>query len=151
MTNKSNIEDKEVITFDEFRAWLAGLIRGKRGALPDLEDWKMIKMMIDKVEVEKEVVNVPQPYPVPNPIEPPYRPEPFQPYPQPRWIPAPDTGDPLYEMPFVWCTTELTDKTETRVSVGDGNTTVQLNQASNNLAGSLGEAIDAMIAANQTY
>ena len=39
------IEDRETISFDEFQMWLAGLIRGKQGAIPDLEDWRLIKKM----------------------------------------------------------------------------------------------------------
>jgi len=45
-----NVENKEEITFNEFRAWLTGVLRGKRGQLPDLNDWKQIKIMMDKVE-----------------------------------------------------------------------------------------------------
>lgn len=58
--------NKETITFGEFRSWLTGLILGKRGALPDLDDWKEIKKMMDKVE-EKGVEYVPLPYKEPNP------------------------------------------------------------------------------------
>lgn len=57
----SNItEQKEEITFNEFAAWLNGLIRGKGGALPDLDDWKQIKKMIEKVQPEKEYIAVPE-------------------------------------------------------------------------------------------
>ena len=55
------IEDKEKITLGEFKAWLAGLILGKNGAIPDLEDWKQIKVMLDKVEEKKEYVTLPSP------------------------------------------------------------------------------------------
>ena len=65
------IEDKEKITLSEFKAWLAGLILGKKGALPDLEDWKQIKVMLDKVEEEKEIVTVPS-SPIPYPVDPTY-------------------------------------------------------------------------------
>lgn len=41
---------KEKITVAEFKAWLEGLVFGKRGALPDLEDWKMIKQMVDRIK-----------------------------------------------------------------------------------------------------
>ncbi len=58
MTEKST-EVKEEITFNEFKAWLTGLIRGKRGQLPDLEDWKQIKVMVDKVEPEEETITLP--------------------------------------------------------------------------------------------
>lgn len=50
------IENQETITLGEFKAWLIGLIRGKNNTLPDLEDWKIIKTMLDKVVSEKEVV-----------------------------------------------------------------------------------------------
>ena len=58
-----NVETQETITFVEFRSWLAGLIRGKKGALPDLDDWRVIKEMIDKVTPEERVITVPtQPF-----------------------------------------------------------------------------------------
>jgi len=60
MTEKST-ESKEEISFNEFKAWLTGLIRGKRGQLPDLEDWKQIKVMMDKVEPEVETITLPAP------------------------------------------------------------------------------------------
>jgi len=44
-------EHKEQITFIEFRTWLSGLIKQKHGALPDLDDWKQIKVMLDIVDV----------------------------------------------------------------------------------------------------
>jgi hypothetical protein len=47
--NKEN-SGKQSITFKEFKAWINGLIVGKRGALPDLEDWKKIREMMDKVD-----------------------------------------------------------------------------------------------------
>jgi len=52
-----NLENAEKITYNELRAWMTGLIRGKRGAIPDLEDWKQIKIMMDKVQ--PEVVTIP--------------------------------------------------------------------------------------------
>ena len=61
MGDTADFESQETITFDEFRAWMTGLIQGKRGALPDIEDWKMIKKMMDKVVPEKEFINIPQP------------------------------------------------------------------------------------------
>ena len=52
-TFMSNItEQKEEITFAEFTAWLTGVIRGKGGELPDLDDWKQIKLMMQKVQPE---------------------------------------------------------------------------------------------------
>lgn len=60
--------EKETITFLEFKAWLTGLVIGKKGALPDLEDWKKIKKELDKVEPEKIIVPGPSNPPEPNPI-----------------------------------------------------------------------------------
>lgn len=49
-------ENQETITLNEFKAWLVGLIRGKNGALPDLDDWNVIKNMIDKIVPETTIV-----------------------------------------------------------------------------------------------
>ena len=58
------VEDKESISVSEFKAWLVGLIRGKSGQLPNIEDWKEIKKMLDKVE-EKSIFDTPIPnYPI---------------------------------------------------------------------------------------
>ena len=46
----------DTITFNEFRLWLTGLIQGKKGALPDIDDWKEIKKQLDRVVPDKEVV-----------------------------------------------------------------------------------------------
>lgn len=54
----------ETMTIREFKAWLTGLIVGKRGVLPDIEDWKQIKDKLDIVDTEKEVITIPQPYQV---------------------------------------------------------------------------------------
>lgn len=97
-----NVELKEDITFDEFKAWLTGLIRGKGGALPDLDDWRNIKEMIDKVVPEKEIVNIPIPAPAdPPPFSPPwpgYNPiwvtPDVNPNINPNW-PGPYVGDPI--------------------------------------------------------
>ena len=70
-----NVESKTTITFDEFRAWLTGLIRGKNGALPDLNDWKLIRMMMDKVVAEKEIITLPAPM----------QPEPWRPWDENPW------------------------------------------------------------------
>lgn len=51
MENTRENEEQETITFNEFKTWLLGLIQGKNGALPDLDDWKEIKLMLDKVHV----------------------------------------------------------------------------------------------------
>lgn len=98
------MNNKETITFDEFRAWLTGLIEGKRGALPDLDDWKKIKKMLDKVvpEKETEIVNIPTPFPMPAAPEP----KPWEPWTTPHfptWV-GPNTADPFPGMaPNVWC------------------------------------------------
>ena len=38
------------MTLDEFKTWLNKLIADKKGALPDLSDWKQIKENLDKVK-----------------------------------------------------------------------------------------------------
>jgi len=53
MDDLESFESKPTITFDEFKAWLSGLVVGKGGAVPDINDWKKIKKMMDKV-VEAE-------------------------------------------------------------------------------------------------
>jgi len=55
-----SIENCDEISFNEFRAWMIGLIRGKRGELPDIEDWKQIKTMMDKVKDGKGPMDFPQ-------------------------------------------------------------------------------------------
>jgi hypothetical protein len=42
---------KKAMTLDEFKAWLNKLIADKKGALPDLHDWKNIKENLDKVKI----------------------------------------------------------------------------------------------------
>lgn len=66
------VENKNSITLNEFKAWLVGLIRGKNGDLPNLEDWKEIKTMLDKVKAEKIIVKENDPFF-------PYVPQPYQP------------------------------------------------------------------------
>lgn len=61
------VEEKESISLKEFKAWLVGLVRGKGGALPDLNDWVKIKQMLDKVQ--EEVVYLPQELKPINPYE----------------------------------------------------------------------------------
>lgn len=87
--------DKETISFDEFRIWLTGLIQGKGGALPDLNDWKEIKRMLDKVVVEREIVTIPA-----NPQPPPFCPEPWRrgPMDPPPWGPRWEWDDPSREI-----------------------------------------------------
>lgn len=46
---KINLIKRQTITIDEFRTWLYQMIQDKKGALPDLDDWKMIKEQLDKV------------------------------------------------------------------------------------------------------
>lgn len=98
------MEEQETITYMEFRAWMVGLIRGKGGALPDMDDWVKIKEMMDKVVPEKETVTIPiprdtapyQPHPdlVPPMVNPWERPYP--------WCSEPYIGDvPPYDP--VWC------------------------------------------------
>lgn len=100
------IEKQEEISLAEFKAWLAGLIRGKRGALPDLEDWKAIKDTLDKVvpdtvdvptwtppTIVKEYIRDPSPTHAPEQI-------PYVPY-QPIWITEPNTWQP--QIGEVWC------------------------------------------------
>lgn len=90
--------EKETITFNEFKAWLTGLVVGKKGALPDIDDWKQIKKMMDKVVSEEKIVTIPVPS---DPVEP----QPIWITQQPVWIaPQPHTGDPQpWEQPVVWC------------------------------------------------
>jgi len=91
-----NIENKEEITFNEFRAWMTGLIRGKRGSLPDLEDWKQIKVMMDKVE-EREIERDFPPQPTYTPgifIDPPRDNTAYRPwYPNQTWC---DTSSDMF-------------------------------------------------------
>jgi len=85
------LEDKATITIDEFKAFLAGLICGKNGAIPDKDDWVLIKKMLDKVY-----------------MEPVYIKEPYQPAYYPFWYStpgiSPNTYKPAPYTPNVWCT-----------------------------------------------
>lgn len=79
-----NIELKDEITVEEYKAWLTGLLRGKGSQLPDLNDWKVIKKMTDKI--------VPDVVEVPQPTWPQYPSEPYKfPDPQPWWLTQPST------------------------------------------------------------
>lgn len=64
------MENKDkTITFSEFKSWLTGLIVAKKGALPDLEDWKEIKNQLDNVRPDIEFIgpsNPPEPSPWPD-------------------------------------------------------------------------------------
>lgn len=44
-----NLIKRQTLSIDEFRSWLNQLIQDKKGALPDLNDWKLIKEQLDKV------------------------------------------------------------------------------------------------------
>ena len=91
--------NQETITFQEFKAWLTGLIVGKRGVLPDLDDWKEIKKMLDKTVADKETVTIPQPYPVGD--TPFITPQPAQ----PTWVPTTVPSTTPY--PFqTWCVSD---------------------------------------------
>lgn len=126
-----NIETQETITFDEFRAWLAGLIRGKNGALPDLNDWKIIKQMIDKVKVEQPVTLPPVfPYPIDDPPCRPPNPWPeIIPQSPPRWVP--NTGDPFPSYNPVWCSDGVDQRALDNIEwyALDSNVTTALNEA----------------------
>ncbi|MDE1830608.1 MAG: hypothetical protein KGI25_09825 [Thaumarchaeota archaeon] len=51
---KINLIKRQKITIDEFRSWLAQLIQDKKGALPDLDDWKLIKEQLDRVSANPQ-------------------------------------------------------------------------------------------------
>lgn len=113
----NNVENKITITFDEFRAWLTGLIRGKNGTLPDLNDWKLIKMMMDKVVAEKEIITLPAPIPsYPHPDLEPYRP----------WQPWDTPGRPDWPLPQVWCKRDTTDASDRLITMMGGTTTCEV-------------------------
>lgn len=38
------------MSLDQFKTWLAQLIVDKKGALPDFNDWKLIKQQLDRVK-----------------------------------------------------------------------------------------------------
>lgn len=68
--------EEDTITIGEFKMWLSGFIQGKEGRIPDLEDWKEIKRMLDRVKDEKKNGDFIWPYPtIPYPTiysDPPY-------------------------------------------------------------------------------
>lgn len=41
--------NQDSITFEQFKTWLTQLIVEKKGQVPDVNDWKQIKQMMDKV------------------------------------------------------------------------------------------------------
>lgn len=53
MIKKINLIKRQAISIDEFRSWLYQLVQDKKGALPDLDDWKMIKEQLDKVGTKR--------------------------------------------------------------------------------------------------
>lgn len=88
------IENQKEVTLNEFKAWLVGLIRGKNGKLPDLEDWKLIKEMLDKVVPEQTIVTIKEKE---DPFGP-WKTDPYKYYP-PTWV-----GDPPpSSVPTIWC------------------------------------------------
>jgi len=62
----SSVELKNEITFDEFKAWMNGLLRGTGKRCPDVDDWNVIYKMMDKVVPDKEEQITFQPYSVPS-------------------------------------------------------------------------------------
>lgn len=85
------LQEANKITYSEFKIWLQGLIEGKKGMLPDHEDWKRIKIMMDRVvpEVQKVPIYAPLPtIPTPSPLNPTY---PIQPI----WV-VPETPNFTY-------------------------------------------------------
>ena len=85
------LEDKATITIDEFKAFLAGLICGKNGAIPDKDDWVLIKKMLDKVYMEPVYI----------------REQPYQPYYPFYWYSTPGISPSYKPAPYtpnVWCT-----------------------------------------------
>jgi hypothetical protein len=93
----AGFESKSYVSFEEFRAWLLGLIQGKKGVLPDIDDWKLIKKMLDKVDptidASKHDQDAPKIVPIPLPVYP-SSPPPIYPCP-PYYAPytSPGTGD----------------------------------------------------------
>ncbi len=85
----TNVELKEEISFDEFKAWMNGLVRGKGTVLPSIDDWRVIKQMMDKVVPDVEHIYQHTPiYTPPTPVE-------YQKYPQTPWC-VDSTSIPSY-------------------------------------------------------
>lgn len=91
-------ENKEEITLNEFKAWLVGLIRGKNGKLPDFEDWKLIKEMLDKIVPEQSVVTIKE-----DKDSDPFGPWKTDPY---KYYPPYYVGDPPPGTPWITCSSE---------------------------------------------
>jgi len=51
------MNEQKSITFQQFKEWLIQFVIEKGGPVPDYDDWKQIKMMLDKVEVYNPVPN----------------------------------------------------------------------------------------------
>lgn len=85
----SSVELKEEITFDEFKAWMNGLLRGTGKNCPGAEDWRAIYKMMDKVVPDKEEQTQ---YP---PV--------FAPYsaPEQPWYSPPSITDPIVQPTYV--------------------------------------------------
>jgi len=66
----TNIEQKAEISLDEYKAWLAGLLRGKGKALPNLADWNTINIMADKIVADIVEVQNPMTPSLPTPFTP---------------------------------------------------------------------------------
>jgi len=109
----SSVELKEEITFDEFKAWMNGLLRGTGKSCPGAEDWRAIYKMMDKVVPDQ--VEVPQ-----------YQPQ-FVPYTQPvEWIEPFKVTDPIPNPVYVGDTIpnpwEVTCNTDGNASLYSGYT-----------------------------
>ena len=55
-----DITAKDEISFDEFKAWINGLLYGKGSTIPDEGDWKEIKSMMERVIPDKIVMENPE-------------------------------------------------------------------------------------------
>jgi len=86
----SSVELKEEITFDEFKAWMNGLLRGTGKNCPGPEDWRAIYKMMDKVVPDKEEIITQQPTYVPT-----YTP------PEDKWYKSPKITDSIIPPTYV--------------------------------------------------
>lgn len=110
----SSSELEDGITFSEFEMWLQGLIEGKNGALPDFDDWKRIKEMMDRVVPDVQEIVSPAPVDL-------YRLYPTYPYVGPTWV-TPNT------IPCNTPTITYTDSAGNRKDVTSGYVTVYGNE-----------------------
>jgi len=90
----TSVELKDEITFDEFKAWMNGLVRGKGSQLPNIDDWRMIKKMMDKVvpDVEKIIQHTPIYAPPVTPSYEKYPQTPMSPWCEPQFTPTYGSG-----------------------------------------------------------